>query len=136
MTDDLTGETRAVVDLFYEAYVGGNLDGMLALMAEEAVVTFAGHGTFRGKNDIRHYMTWGSTQLPGLRFNVVQKIVEGENAAVTWDETGRTRRGEHWAAIGCDIYRVVDGQIVELTCIGDTEKMTQLLDPYPGHSAS
>lgn len=76
-------------------------------------------------------MTWAGTQLPQLEFRVLHKIVDGERAAVTWDETGRTKRGEEWAAVGVDVYRVVDGEVVELTVYGDTDKMHRLLDPWP-----
>jgi ketosteroid isomerase-like protein len=102
--DPVTEVTRAVIDRVYEAYLAGSAEGMLAEMADDAVVTFPGHGTFR---------------------------VDGEHAAVPWDETARTKRGEPWEAIGCDVWRVVDGQIVELTCIGDTDKTRRLLDPWP-----
>lgn len=132
--DETTQATRAVIDRFYEAYLAGNTEGMLAEMADDAVVTFAGHGTFRGKDEIRRYMTWAGPQLPELQFNIRAKIVDGERAAVPWDETGRTKRGDHWEAIGCDVYRVANGKIVELTVIGDTEKMLRLLEPWPGTS--
>ena len=136
MRDDQTAATRAVIDRFYAAYLGGNLDGMLAEIAGDAVVTFAGHGTFRGKGEIRPYMEWGVKQLPELQFNVRNKIVDDDRAAVTWDETGRTKRGDDWSAIGCDVYRVVNGKIVELTVYGDTEKMARLMDAYPGVKSS
>jgi uncharacterized protein (TIGR02246 family) len=129
--DDKTHSTREVLDRFYEAYLAGNAEAMLAMMADDAVVTFAGHGTFRGKDEIRRYMTWAGPQLPELSFNVQAKIVDGELAAVPWDETGRTKKGDAWEAIGCDLYRVVDGRVVELTCIGDTDKMKRLLEPWP-----
>jgi ketosteroid isomerase-like protein len=131
MIDETTQTTRATIDRFYEAYLAGNGEGMLAEMADDAVVTFAGHGVFRGKDEIRRYMSWAGPQLTDLRFTVIAKIVDGERAAVPWDETARTKAGEPWAAIGCDHYRVVDGRIVELTCIGDTEKMKRLLEPWP-----
>jgi uncharacterized protein (TIGR02246 family) len=132
VSNEQTAATRAVIDRFYRAYLGGNLEGMLAVIADDAVVTFAGHGTFRGKAEIRPYMEWGGQQLPELHFNVLNKIVDGERAAVNWDETGRTKRGDAWDAIGCDVYRVVNGKIVELTVYGDTEKMARLMDRYPG----
>jgi hypothetical protein len=86
----------------------------------------------RGKVEIRPYVEWGGTQLPEFQFNVLNKIVDDERAAVNWDETGVTKRGEPWTGIGCDFYCVNYGQIVELTVYGDTEKMTLLLEAYPG----
>lgn len=129
---DVTAATRAVIDRFYEAYTSGNLAGMLALLDENAVVTFNGHGVFHGRAEYQPYMEWAGTQLPELQFDVTAKIVDGDRAAVTWDEVGTTARGEHWQAIGVDTYRVAGGKIVALTVHSDTDKMRRLLDPYPG----
>lgn len=126
-----TDETRAVIDQFYGAYTTGGLEAMLALIADDAVVTFVGHGTFRGMDEIRRYMTWAGPQLPELQFNVLAKIVDGDRAAVTWDETGKTRAGADWEAVGVDTYRIRNGKISELTVHGDTEKMLRLLEPWP-----
>ena len=136
MSEEQTAVTRVVIDRFYAAYTGGDLDGMLALMAEDAVVTFLGHGTFRGKAEIRPYMAWAVGQLPQLAFLVRRKIVDGEHAAVVWDETGTTKRGERWESRGVDVYRIVGGKVAELTVYSDTAKMHRQLDPYPGPSAS
>jgi len=128
---DTTAATRAIIERFYGAYTTGGLEGMLAMIADDAVVTFAGHGTFRGKDEIRRYMTWAGPQLPQLDFRVLATIVDGDRAAVPWSETGVTKAGAAWEAIGCDTYRVAGGKIVELTVHGDTDKMRRLLEPWP-----
>jgi uncharacterized protein (TIGR02246 family) len=128
----VTAATRALIDRFYEAYVTGNLAGMLALLDEDAVVTFNGHGVFRGRAEYQPYLEWAGTQLPELHFDVTAKIVDGDRAAVTWDERGTTARGEPWAAIGVDAYRVAGDRIVAVTVYSDTDKMRRLLDRYPG----
>ena len=130
MTDQ-TDATRAVIDRFYAAYLAGDQEGMLAELADDAVMTFAGHGEFRGLAEIRRYLAYSGPQLTDLRFTVIAKIVDGDRAAVPWRETARTKRGEPWEAIGCDHFRVAGGKIVELTSIGDTDKMKRLLDPWP-----
>jgi uncharacterized protein (TIGR02246 family) len=131
---DQTAATRLVIDRLYAAYAGGDVDDMVDLMAEDAVVTFLGHGTFRGKSEIRRYMTWASTQLPQLVFLVRHKIVDGQHAAVVWDETGTTKRGEPWESRGVDVYRVAGGKVAELTVYSDTAKLHRHLDPYPDSS--
>lgn len=129
--EDTTAATRAVIDRFYAAYLAGDAEGMLAGIADDATAAFAGHGTFRGIAEIRAYFAWAGPQLVDLQFNVIAMIVDGDRAAVPWTETARTKRGDPWEAIGCDHYRVAGGKIVELTCIGDTDKMKRLLDPWP-----
>ena len=134
MDGDQDEATRSVIARLYAAYAGGDVEGMVALMAEDAVVTFLGHGTFHGKAEIRRYMTWASTQLPQLVFAVRRTIVDGPYVAVVWDETGTTKRGEPWASRGVDVYRVAGGMVVELTVYSDTAKMHRQLDPYPDSS--
>jgi ketosteroid isomerase-like protein len=131
MSADLTAATRAALDRFYVAYTNGDLEGMLAMMSDDVIVTFIGHGTFLGKTEARPYMTWAGTQLPQLEFRVLHKIVDGDRAAVTWDETGVTKHGAHWEAKGVDVYRIVGGKVIEITVHSDTDKMARLLDPWP-----
>ncbi len=132
MTENQTERTRAVIEKLYDAYLTGDTEGMLALMAPDVAVTFNYAGTFHGMAEARPFMTWNGGQLPELTFNVRHKIIDGNRAAVTWDETGKTIRGDDWSAIGVDVYRVEGDQIVEMTCYSDTDKVARLLDPYPG----
>ena len=130
MSDDVTAATRSVIDEMYGYYLSGDQAGMLSLMSDDAVVTFVGHGTFSGKDEIRTYMAFAAGLLQDLVFHVRQKIVDGEYAAVTWDETATTWRGEPWQSSGVDIYRVVDGRIVAMTVNSDTDKMLRQLGHY------
>lgn len=132
MTDPQTERTRAVIDKLYDAYLTGNTEGMLALMAPDVKVTFNYAGTFIGMDEARPFMTWNGAQLPELTFNVRHKIIDDNRAAVTWDETGKTIRGDDWSSIGVDVYCVEGDQIVEMTCYSDTDRVARLLDPYPG----
>ena len=130
MTNDITAATRNVIDTMYGYYLRGDQAGMLSLMSDDAVVTFVGHGTFHGKDEIRTYMAYSARLLHDLVFTIRQKIVDGEYAAVTWDETATTWRGEPWQSSGVDVYHVVDGQIVAMTVNSDTDKMLRQLGPY------
>jgi ketosteroid isomerase-like protein len=132
MSENQTERTRAVIEKLYEAYLSGNTEGMLALMAPDVKVTFNYAGTFTGMDEARPFMMWNGGQLTDLKFNVRTKIIDGNYAAVTWDETAKTIRGEDWEAIGVDVYHVENDQIVEMTCYSDTDKVARLLDPYPG----
>jgi uncharacterized protein (TIGR02246 family) len=135
MQDDQTRRTRAFIDVFYTAYLAGDVQGMIDCMAPDADVTFNGHGTFRGIEEIRAYMSWAATQLSNMDFSITAQIVDGSRAAVSWHEAATTARGEPWEAIGVDVYRIVDDRLVELTVYSDTDKMRRLLDPYPQSAA-
>jgi ketosteroid isomerase-like protein len=132
MPDTQTERTSAVIDKLYDAYLNADTECMLALKAPDVKVTFNYAGTFTGMAEARPFMTWNGSQLPELQFNIRHKIVDGNRAAVTWDETGKTIRGDDWSAIGVDVYRIEGDQIVEMTCYSDTDKVARLLDPYPG----
>jgi uncharacterized protein (TIGR02246 family) len=132
MSDDVTAATRNVIDAMYGYYLSGDQEGMLSLMSDDAVVTFVGHGTFRGKDEIRAYMAFSGGLLHDLVFTIRQKIVDGEHAAVTWDESATTWHGEPWQSSGVDVYHVVDGQIVAMTVNSDTDKMLRQLGHYNG----
>lgn len=131
-----TERTRAVIEQLYAAYLNGDTEGMLALMAPDVAVTFNYAGAFHGMAEARPFMTWNGVQLPELTFNVRHKIVDGNRAAVTWDETGKTIRGDDWSAMGVDVYRIEGNLILEMTCYSDTDKVARLLDPYPGRKRS
>ena len=99
MTENQTERTRAVIEKLYEAYLSGNTEDMLALMAPDVKVTFNYAGTFTGMAEARPFMTWNGAQLTDLTFNVRHKIIDGNFAAVTWDETAKTIRGDDWEAM-------------------------------------
>jgi ketosteroid isomerase-like protein len=127
--------TRETIDRLYAAYLSGDVAQIAEQMADDVTVTFVGHGTFHGKAEYQPYGKWAGQQLPELTFNVRRILIDGEYAAVTWDEVGKTKYGADWEAMGVDIHRVVDGKIVELTVYTDTDKMARLFDPFPGIAA-
>lgn len=132
-TGTQTERTRAIVEQLYVAYLNGDTERMLALMAPDVAVTFNYAGTFHGMNEARSFMLWNGGQLRELVFDIQHTIVDGAYAAVTWSETGKTIRDDDWAATGVDVYRIDGDRIVEMTCYSDTDKVARLLDPYPGN---
>lgn len=132
-TGTQTERTRAIVEQLYIAYLNGDTESMLALMAPDVAVTFNYAGTFYGMSEARPFMLWNGGQLRDLVFDIQHTIVDGAYAAVTWSETGKTIRGDDWSAIGVDVYRIDGDHIVEMTCYSDTDKVARLLDPYPGN---
>ncbi len=55
--------TREVVDALYAAFLAGDGDGMIALMADDVEVTFLGQGTFRGIPAVRRFMAFSAGLL-------------------------------------------------------------------------
>jgi ketosteroid isomerase-like protein len=111
---DVQDETRRVVDALYRAYFAGDGEGMLAQMADDVEVRFLGQGTFHGIPEVRRFMQFSAGLLRDLDFRIRRTIVDGDTAAVLWDETATTAAGKAWENHGVDVIRVRGGKIVAL----------------------
>lgn len=111
---EVENETRSVVDALYEAYLAGDSEGMLAQMADDVEVRFLAQGTFHGIPAVRRFMQFSAGLLRDLDFRIRRKIVDGEAAAVIWDESATTAAGKAWENHGVDVIRVRNAKIVAL----------------------
>jgi ketosteroid isomerase-like protein len=106
--------TREVVDALYAAYLAGDGEGMIALMADDVEVTFLGQGTFVGIPAVRRFMSFSASLLHDVDFRVGTVIIDGDVGCAIWEETAITRDGKPWENHGVDVVRVRDGKIVSL----------------------
>jgi ketosteroid isomerase-like protein len=111
---EVENETRSVVDALYEAYLAGDSEGMLAQMADDVEVRFLAQGTFHGVPAVRRFMQFSAGLLHDLDFRIQRKIVDGDAAAVIWDESATTAAGKPWENHGVDVIRVRNAKIVAL----------------------
>jgi ketosteroid isomerase-like protein len=107
-------ETRRVVDALYAAFLAGDSEGMLVQMSDDVEVRFLGQGTFHGVPAVRRFMQFSAGHLRDLDFRIRKTIVDGETAAVIWDESATTAAGRAWENHGVDVIRVRGGRIVSL----------------------
>ncbi len=62
-----------------------------------------------------------------------RKIIDGNHAAVLWDETARTADGAPWENHGVDVFEVQNGEIVSLHENNDVRPVHEHFEPYePG----
>jgi ketosteroid isomerase-like protein len=106
--------TRLVVERLYEAYFAGNAEGMLAEMAPDVEVRFLGRGSYHGIAEARHFFTANTGMLLDLDFRILRRVVDGEWAAVLWEETATTIHDDPYANHGVDVFRVERGRITVL----------------------
>jgi ketosteroid isomerase-like protein len=106
--------TRAIVDRLYEAFLAGDGEGMLALMADDVEVRFLGQGTFRGIDETRRFMTFAAALLEEVDFRTKKVIIDGDVGCVLWEETATTADGHPWENHGVDVIRARGGRIVSL----------------------
>jgi ketosteroid isomerase-like protein len=103
--------TRAVVDALYEAFGRGDADEMLALLADDVSVRFLGQADLRGIEEAARFFAFAGGLLKDVDFRIQRKIIDGEWAAVIWNESATTASGEPWENHGVDVIRVTEGRI-------------------------
>ena len=125
-----TEDTRRVVEALYEAYLAGDGEGMIALMADDVEVTFLGQGTFHGIPAVRRFMGFSAGLLSDMEFIIGPLIVDGDVGCAVWHETATTRDGKPWSNHGVDVVRVRDGRIVALHENNDVRLVREHFPPY------
>jgi ketosteroid isomerase-like protein len=128
-------DTRRVVDALYAAFLAGDPEGMLALMAEDVEVSFLGQGTFRGLAAARRFFDFAGGLLRDVDFRIKTVIVDGEVGSAVWEETATTAGGEPWENHGVDVIRVRDGRIVSLHENNDVTLVHRHFPPYSDSEA-
>jgi ketosteroid isomerase-like protein len=123
-------DTRRVVEALYEAYLAGDAEGMIALMANDVEVTFLGQGTFHGIPAVRRFMAFAGALLTDMEFIIGPLIIDGDVGAAVWRETATTRDGKPWENHGVDVLRVRDGRIVALHENNDVRLVREHFPPY------
>ncbi|MFC7550893.1 nuclear transport factor 2 family protein [Plantactinospora sp. GCM10030261] len=125
--------TDEVARALYAAFLGGDADGMLALMHEDVHVRFLGQAELRGTDQVRAFMAFVGGLLTDVRFDLRHLIVDGDVAAGVWRETARTAAGLPWENHGVDVLHVRDGLIVGMHENNDVRQVRAHLPAYrPG----
>jgi ketosteroid isomerase-like protein len=122
--------TREVVDALYEAFLAGDGDGMIALMADDVEVTFLGQGTFHGIPEVRRFIAFSAGLLHDVDFRIQRIIIDGDVGAAIWEESATTLDGRPWENHGVDVIRVRDGRIVSLHENNDVRLVREHFPPY------
>jgi ketosteroid isomerase-like protein len=129
-------ETREVVEALYRAFLAGDGEGMIALMADDVEVTFLGQGRFHGIPAVRRFMQFSAGLLNDVAFDIRALIVDGDVGSAIWRETATTRDGQPWENHGVDVIRVRDGRIVSLHENNDVRLVYRHFPPYEDAEAS
>jgi ketosteroid isomerase-like protein len=126
----MSEDTRRVVEALYEAYLAGDGEGMIALMADDVEVTFLGQGTFHGIPAVRRFMGFSAGLLSDIEFIIGPLIIDGDVGCAVWNETATTRDGKPWSNHGVDVVRVRHGRIVALHENNDVRLVREHFPPY------
>ncbi len=130
---EVEADTRRVVDALYAAFLSGDGDGMLAQMSDDVEVRFLAQGTFHGLPEVRRFMQFSADLLRDLDFRIRRTIVDGDTAAVIWDESATTAAGKPWENHGVDVIRVRGGKIVSLH---ENNDVNLIYEHFPRYDAA
>ena len=121
-------------DVLYEAFYAGDAAGMAASMSDDVGVRFLGQVHVRGLEAAQAFFAFSATLLDDLDFRIQRRIIDGEWAAVIWEETARVAAtGVPWTNHGVDVFRVKEGRITVLHENNDTRHVRRHLPRYrPG----
>jgi len=129
---------RKAVRSTYEARVRGDLEGTMALFADDVVFEFNGEGVglpnmasaSRGKPAVRQLMTEFIDNFSFSDWEEVSFVVEGDRAALHWRATVTfTRNGRSDKFDVFDFLTFRNGKIVYFRQATDTAKIRSMLAP-------
>lgn len=122
--------TREVVDQLYQAFLSGDAQTMLGLMSDDVHVRFLGQATMIGRDAASRFFAFAGGLLQDVDFRIRDVVIDGDVAAVTWDETARTPDGQPWRNHGVDVVHVRQGHIVQLHENNDARVVRARLPRY------
>jgi ketosteroid isomerase-like protein len=108
------GTTRSVVEALYASFLAGDGEGMLSLLDGDVHVRFLGQADLHGREAAQRFFEFSGGLLRYVDFRIRQTIVDGEWAAVLWEESATTIDGHPWENHGVDVIRVQEGRITVL----------------------
>lgn len=104
-------KVRKALEIYREEHTTWNIDRIMSVFADDAMVIRVGQPPYEGKEAILGLIKeWagrgGSTVMKHRRV-----IVSGNEAAVEWETTGRRPDGSEIYMTGANIYELENGKI-------------------------
>jgi len=122
-----TEATRSLVQQFLAARTAGDVEGMAAVLADDAVWRLpqsATFGPFEGRDTVAKALGGGVTgtlfDLSTLRRDVRKMVVEGDTAVVQQRLSATTLKGREYVNEYCWVYTCRDGKVAVLEEYADT----------------
>jgi len=138
-----TADTEALVQRWFEELFNeGDLSTADEILADD--VEYHGPPSLSprdvsGPDDIRQYVEAYGTAFPDVWYTVEDVVAHGDSVRAHWIATGTHESdlfgieptGEAFSVEGVDVFRIEDGEIVEIWAHWDTLKMVQELGVVP-----
>lgn len=122
---------ETIIHDFIEASVKGDIEKALSFFAEDATYVTP-WGTFKGKNEIRRFLTWNAQTVTD--FTVTDSgigIMVQKNKAVYEHIVGATMEGVRGKVLAMCAYEFSDGKIQHLRMVADRLSMAKQVAKGP-----
>lgn len=126
-------ENKELVSRFYDAGNRGDMDGFMALMADDITWTNIGStkfsGTYSGKEALVENLlgpVFGQLKA-GITATVDNMVAEGSFVVVQLRGEAETKDGQSYNNTYCHVFNISAGKISEVTEYFDTELVTKVL---------
>jgi ketosteroid isomerase-like protein len=105
---------------FLDAYMKLDMDSTLSFFAEDAVWQ-ALEGVFKGKEEMKRYLTWEFKMMRQIKFKDagIGLVVKGNKAVYEYMLEAVTNQGMKFEGPGVCIYEIGDGKIEQHRVFGD-----------------
>ncbi len=119
---------REIIGKYYEYVNAGDWDGWLTLMDDGLVVDEQIDGHVEGKSNLLGIGDHFRKVYSKFLMHPQQIIVQGEHAAVVWQNESANAAGVPISAIGANYFQVKDGKITYMRTIHDTVPFKPMTD--------
>jgi ketosteroid isomerase-like protein len=111
-------KTKIIGD-FLKAFQDKELDKALSFVTEDATWV-APHGTFKGKDELKHYMAWSNQTTPDMKVTYcgINILAQGDKAACEHILSG-TIEGKKWEVPALCSYEFSGNKIKHITTVFD-----------------
>lgn len=108
-----------IIDNFLNAFQGKEVDKALSFVTEDASWA-APHGTFNGKDELKHYMAWTNESIQDMKITHcgVGMLAEGDKAACEHILSGAIE-GKKWEVPALCSYEFSGDKIKHITTVFD-----------------
>jgi ketosteroid isomerase-like protein len=120
--------TREIIGQYYGFVNAGDWDGWLTIMDDGLVVDEQIDGHVEGKSNLLGIGDHFRKVYSKFLMHPQQIIVQGEHAAVIWQNESANAAGVPISAIGCNYFQVKNGKITYMRTIHDTVPFKPMTD--------
>ena len=122
----MSEKNKETVRKVNDAFLENNFEGFLDFCADDVQWTIVGDRSVNGKETIRQWMSEMAKENPEPpKFSVIDPVIaEGDFVAMQARGKSTTKTGKSYNNTYCQVFRIVNGKVQQVTEYLDTELVT------------